>query len=120
MDVELDLTQNQILDTPLINKGTAFTQPERDDLGLNGYLPHAVLTIEQQAAKCYYNFLSQPTQLARFTFLSALQNRNEILFYRLICDHISEMLPYIYTPTVGDVSLNYSNLYVEHRGVYLS
>lgn len=120
MDIELDFSPEHILNTPLINKGTAFTQKERDELKLNGHLPYQISTIEQQAQRRYQNFLQQPTQLAKFIFLSALQNRNEILFYRLVSEHIAEMLPYIYTPTVGDVSLQYSSLYKEHRGLYLS
>lgn len=120
MEIELDLSPEYILNTPLINKGTAFTQAERDDLRLNGYLPYHVSTIEEQVQRRYQNFLEQPNQLSKFIFLSSLQNRNEILFYRLISKHITEMLPYIYTPTVGDVSLHYSSLYKEHRGLYLS
>lgn len=120
MEIELDLTPEQILDTPLINKGTAFTQKERDELRLNGYLPHHISTIEQQAARRHTNFTQQPSQLSKFLFLSSLQNRNEVLFYKLVSEHITEMLPLIYTPTVGDVSVQYSSLYSEHRGIYLS
>jgi malate dehydrogenase (oxaloacetate-decarboxylating) len=118
--MEIDLSPNHILNTPLINKGTAFTQKERDELSLNGHLPYQVSTIDQQVQRRYQNFMQQTTQLAKFLFLSSLQNRNEILFYRLISEHITEMLPYIYTPTVGDVSLHYSSLYKEHRGLYVS
>jgi malate dehydrogenase (oxaloacetate-decarboxylating) len=118
--MEIDLSPSHILNTPLINKGTAFTQKERDELFLNGHLPYQVSTIDQQVQRRYQNFIQQTTQLAKFLFLSSLQNRNEILFYRLISGHITEMLPYIYTPTVGDVSLHYSSLYKEHRGLYVS
>jgi malate dehydrogenase (oxaloacetate-decarboxylating) len=118
--IELALSAQQILNDPLLNKGSAFTQAERDSLGLNGYLPCHISTIEQQLERRYQNFCEQPNQIAKYVFLSALQNRNETLFYRLIYDHVSEMLPLIYTPTVGDVSIHYSSLYREHRGVYLS
>ncbi len=118
--IPLDLTAEQILNTPLYNKGSAFTREEREELGLIGLLPYHVSTIEEQAYRRYQNFLSQPNQLSKFIFLSSLQNRNEVLFYRLMLDHVAEMLPCIYTPTVGDVSLQYSYLYREHRGLYIS
>lgn len=109
-----------ILSDPLLNKGTAFTAEERDQLNLHGLLPYHVSTLEEQVQRRYQNFKAQTTDLTRHLFLSALHNRNEVLFYRLVSEHISEMLPYIYTPTVGDVSLHYSYLYTEPRGIYLS
>ncbi|MCX6989221.1 MAG: NAD-dependent malic enzyme [Chlamydiae bacterium] len=118
--MERNLSPMDILNDPLMNKGTAFTQQERDAFGLNGYLPYHISTIQEQLHRRYHNFLTQPDQLSKFQFLYSLQNRNEILFYRLILEHLSEMLPYIYTPTVGDVSLQYSTLYREHRGLYLT
>ena len=115
-----DLPPEAILHTPLLNKGTAFTEEEREELGLNGLLPNGVSTMEQQLERRYANFQACETELDRFNFLSALQNRNEVLFYRFILEHSEEMLPYIYTPTVGDISLDYSNLYVKNRGLFLS
>jgi malate dehydrogenase (oxaloacetate-decarboxylating) len=109
-----------ILNNPLLNKGSAFTQKERDALALNGHLPYAASTIEQQVERRYQNFRSQPDDLSKHVFLSALQNRNETLFYRLVLEHINEMLPLIYTPTVGQASKEYSYLYQEPRGLYLS
>lgn len=114
------LTPEQILNDPLLNKGTAFTQEERDALGLNGFLPPRVATLEEQTSRRYENFKKKPDELSRYTFLSGLQNRNEILFYRLVSEHISEMLPLIYTPTVGDVSIHFSIMYRQHRGLYFS
>ncbi len=114
------MTPDQILNDPLLNKGTAFTRKERDSLKLHGFLPLHESTIEEQVERRYENFLSKPDQLSKYTFLSNLQNRNEILFFRLVQQHISEMLPLIYTPTVGDVSMHYSSLYRQHRGIYLS
>lgn len=109
-----------ILEDPILNKGTAFTHEERDELGLHGLLPYHISTIEEQVKRRYANFSEQPDALAKYTFLNALQNRNEILFYRFILEHVAEMLPLIYTPTVGSVSTNYSLLYREQRGLYLS
>src|SRR3990167_7566605 len=97
--IEIDLTPEQIINTPLYNKGTAFTYQEREELGLYGRFPCLVSSIEAQVQRRYHNFLSQPSQILKFVFLNALQNRNEILFYRLVSEHVSEMLPYIYTPT---------------------
>lgn len=119
--IEIDpIHPESILNTPLYNKGSAFTAGERDELKLHGHLPYHVSTIEEQVYRRYQNFISQPNQLSKFLFLSSLQNRNEVLFYRLVYEHIAEMLPFIYTPTVGDVSLQYSMHYKEHRGIYLS
>lgn len=113
-------TPRQILNDPLLNKGTAFTQEERDQLGLHGFLPHHIATLEEQLDRRYQTFQQKTTQLAKYSFLHALQNRNEVLFYRLVYEHLSEMVPLIYTPTIGDVSLHFSSLYREHRGLYLS
>jgi len=109
-----------ILSDPLLNKGTAFTKSERDRLKLSGLIPYHVSTLEQQVQRRYQNFKAQTTDLAKHLFLSSIHNRNEVLFYKLVSEHITEMLPYIYTPTVGDVSLHYSYLYTEPRGIYLS
>lgn len=119
MDIK-KLSPDQILNTPLLNKGTAFTNEERDLFNLHGLLPFHVSTIEEQAKRRYDNFCAKPDELSKYVFLSNLQNRNEILFYRLVREHISEMLPLIYTPTVGDVSVHFSILYRQHRGIYLS
>lgn len=118
--VKTDLTARQILEDPLFNKGTSFTEEERRELGLTGLLPFHVSTIDQQLERRYANFLAQPNDMAKFTFLSALQNRNETLFYRLVSKYVNEMVPLIYTPTVGDISINYSMLYHEQRGLYIS
>lgn len=114
------MNPEQILNDPLLNKGTAFTKKERDELHLHGFLPYQVLTIEDQVQRRYQNFKTTHSNMGKYSFLNALHNRNEVLFYRLVHEHISEMLPLIYTPTVGDVSLHYSSLYAYHRGLYLS
>lgn len=118
--VPISTTGYLLLDNPLTNKGTAFTLEERAELGLIGLLPYYVSTIEQQVKRRYLNFCEQPSDIAKYTFLNALQNRNEILFYRFVLEHVAEMMPLIYTPTVGTVSTHYSSLYHEQRGLYIS
>ncbi len=118
--VEIDLEANDILHDPILNKGTAFTEEERSELGLHGLLPFHTSTLEEQLKRAYGKFQKKATDIGRYAFLASLQNRNETLFYALCSEHPEEMLPYIYTPTVGDASLNYSNIYTENRGVYIS
>lgn len=118
--IETSMAPAEILDNPLFNKGTAFTNEERDSLGLHGFLPCHVSTLREQVERRYQNFLDRKDELSKYIFLSSLQNRNEILFYRLVHEHVTEMVPLIYTPTIGDVSLHYSILYRQHRGLYLS
>src|SRR3569832_427916 len=109
-----------ILSDPFRNKGTAFTEQERDLFKLHGRLPYHVSTLAEQVERRYANFKAQTTDLAKHLFLSALHQRNEVLFYKLVSEHIAEMLPYIYTPTVGDYSIHFSYLYTEPRGLYLA
>ncbi len=118
--VELSMEPLELLYTPLFNKGTAFTNEERDAFGLHGFLPFHVSTLEEQVERRYDNFKKRTNELAKYSFLSSLQNRNEILFYRLVAEHVSEMVPLIYTPTVGEISRDFSILYRQHRGLYLS
>lgn len=110
----------EVLNDPRVNRGVAFTDAERDDLGLTGLLPPRVLTLEEQAERAYSQFLEQPGPLAKHIFLSLLQDRNEILFFRLLDDHLREMLPIVYTPTVGEAIQQWSHEYHGPRGVYLS
>ncbi len=117
---ELSISANELLNDPLYYKGTAFTSEEREEFGLHGLVPYRISTLEEQVARRYADFCSRRTEVGKYIFLSALQNRNETLFYRLVQDYIEEMLPLIYTPTVGDVSLQFSHLYTKSRGVYLS
>jgi malate dehydrogenase (oxaloacetate-decarboxylating) len=105
---------------PLLNKGTCFTLDERDAFGLRGILPPAVSSPEEQAQRSYENYLSAGDDVARYLFLAALQDRNETLFYRLLVDHLDEMVPIVYTPTVGKVCERYSHIYRRPRGVYVS
>ncbi|MFF3334036.1 NAD-dependent malic enzyme [Streptomyces sp. NPDC002888] len=109
-----------VLNNPRLNRGTAFTRQERQDLDLVGLVPPQVLTQDQQAARAYTQFCSQPNDLAKNVYLTALRDRNEVLFHRLLGDHLAEMLPIVYTPTVGTAIERYSYEYRRPRGVYLS
>src|SRR5919106_733933 len=114
------LRGRQVFGDPRINKGTGFTPEERDGLGLTGLMPYKVFTLEQQAARSYAQYGAQPTPLLKNVFLTALQDRNEVLFYRLLADHLREMLPIVYDPTVAQAIKTYSHEYRRPRGVYLS
>ena len=102
------------------NKGTAFAERERVDLRLEGLVPPAVCTIEQQLDRVYENFLAKSTNLERYVHLASLQDRNETLFFRLLLDHIDEMMPIVYTPVVGEACQRYSHIYRRARGLYIS
>jgi malate dehydrogenase (oxaloacetate-decarboxylating) len=114
------LRGRQVLADPRINKGTAFSDGERGDLGLIGLIPAAHFTLGDQVARVYAQYRAQPDDLARNVTLTALHDRNEVLFYRLLTDHLSEMLPIVYTPTVGRAIQQYSQEYRRPRGIYLS
>jgi malate dehydrogenase (oxaloacetate-decarboxylating) len=109
-----------VLADPRINKGTAFSLEERDALGLVGILPPRVLALEDQVRRAYAQYSSQATRLAKHLVLGELRERNQVLFYRLLHDHLPELLPIIYTPTVGEAIQSYSHEYRRPRGVYLS
>lgn len=118
--IETSLSGEELLENPLFNKGSAFTAEERRELGLLGLLPPHVATIDEQLTRNYENFQRKDSDIERYIFLAALQDRNETLFYRLLHDHIREMSPIIYTPEVGEASQNYSHIYRKPRGLYLS
>jgi malic enzyme len=109
-----------LLMNPLTNKGTAYTQRERDELDLHGLLPPTVCTIKQQLDRTYENFLGKTSPLERYIYLSSLQDRNETLFYRLVFEHIDEMMPVVYTPVVGEACQKFSHIYRRGRGLYIS
>ena len=111
---------NAVLSTPMINRGTAFSLEDREQLGLVGLLPAGVSTMEGQLRRVYGQFQRQPDNLAKNVYLANLRDRNEILFYRLLTDHIHEMLPIVYTPTIGDAIERFSHEYSRPRGVFLS
>lgn len=110
----------QLLADPLLNKGTAFTERERDALGLRGLLPPRVFTLEEQLGRTLTAVRRKPTNLEKYIYLTTLQNRNEVLFYRLVLDNIEEMVPLIYTPTVGEACLQYGAIYRKPRGMFIS
>lgn len=118
--ITLKESPSVILNTPLLNKGTAFTQQERDELGLNGLLPSRISTVDEQIERCYANFQRRRTPIGQYDYLMGLMSRNEFLFYQFIARHPAEMLPIIYTPTVGEAALQYSNQFFQQRGLYLS
>jgi malate dehydrogenase (oxaloacetate-decarboxylating) len=108
-----------VLTTPMLNRGTAFTPEQRRMLGLQGLLPSGVSTLEGQLRRVYAQYLRQPDDLAKNVFLANMRDRNEVLFYRLLADHLEEMLPIVYTPTVGKAIERYSHEYRRPRGVFL-
>lgn len=109
-----------LLRLTLTNKGTAFSQEERVELGLDGLLPPQVNTLEQQIARVYLGFCQATTPLAKYQFLRNLQERQEILYYALLEKHLGEMLPIVYTPTVGAAVQNFNAMYRHPRGISLS
>ncbi|ALC82748.1 MULTISPECIES: NAD-dependent malic enzyme [Bacillus] len=114
------LRGKDVLSIPRLNKGVAFTLEEREELGLEGLLPPKVLTLEQQVERAYEQFSTQPDRLRQNVYLNDLQNRNEVLFYKLLKNHLKEMLPVVYTPTVGEAIQEYSHEYRRPHGIYLS
>jgi malate dehydrogenase (oxaloacetate-decarboxylating) len=109
-----------LLEDPIASKGTAFDAEERRALGLDGLLPPAVETLGQQALRAYEAFSRYGDDLARHIYLRALQDTNEVLFYKLVTDHVEEMLPIVYTPTVGLACQQFSHIYRRPRGLFLS
>jgi malate dehydrogenase (oxaloacetate-decarboxylating) len=109
-----------VLSTPLLNRGTAFTAEQREQLALTGLLPSGVLSLADQARRAYAQYQRQNDDVSKHITLTALHDRNEVLFYRLVSEHLREMLPIVYTPTVGTAIERYSQDYRRPRGVYLS
>ena len=109
-----------LLNAPLYNKSTAFTHSEREAFGLEGLLPDAVSTIEQQARRAYDNIARETDALERYIGLAALQDRNEHLFHRVLLDHLEELLPIVYTPTVGQACQLYSRIFRRTRGLWIT
>lgn len=109
-----------LLFDPRNNKGTAFTEAERDKLGLRGLLPPRVLSLEEQEERIAQAFHSKPEPLEQYIYLIGLQDRNETLFYRFVVDHLEETLPVIYTPTVGEACRTFGHIFRRPRGLYLT
>lgn len=110
----------KLLHDPVRNKGTAFTDAERDALGLRGLLPPRVCSPAEQELRVIGNLHNKATDLERYLFLVSLQDRNETLFYRVVINHIEEIMPLIYTPTVGKACQHFSHIYRRPRGLYIS
>jgi malate dehydrogenase (oxaloacetate-decarboxylating) len=109
-----------LLADPLLNKGTAFSPEERAALGLDGLLPPAAETLQEQADRAYEAFLGYDKPLNRHIYLRQLQDTNEVLFYGLLTRHLEEMLPVVYTPTVGEACRRFSEIYRRPRGLFLT
>lgn len=110
----------ELLHDPLLNKGTAFPAAERDLLGLRGLLPPRIATQEQQLERVLENYRRKETDLEKYIYLISLQERNEALFYRLVMAHLPEMMPIIYTPTVGLACQRYGHIFRRPRGLYVT
>ena len=109
-----------LLELPLLNKGSAFTEEERSNFNLHGLLPHVIETIEEQHQRSYKQYTDFNDDINKHIYLRNIQDTNETLFYHLIENHLSEMLPIIYTPTVGEACQRFSVIYRRHRGVFIS
>lgn len=118
--VEVPLAALSLLDCPVFNKGSAFPEDERTEFGLHGLLPPHIGSIEEQLERRYGDFQDKRTELQQHIYLRDLQDRNEVLFYRLMAGHIAEMLPLIYTPVVGEACQHFSRIYRRPRGLFLS
>ena len=109
-----------LLESALLNKGSAFSAEERQSFNLEGLIPPVIESIEEQAARAYRQYQTFKTALNKHIYLRNIQDTNETLFYRLVQDHISEMLPMIYTPTVGEACQQFSSIYRRARGLFIS
>jgi len=109
-----------LLRDPLLNKGTAFSEQERDCLGLRGLLPANLLSMEQQAERILENLRLLPNDLQKYVALNALHDRNETLFFRVVCDNIDEVQPLIYTPTVGLACQQFGHIFQRPRGIFIT
>ncbi|KYC61343.1 NAD-dependent malic enzyme [Heyndrickxia coagulans] len=119
-NVETTARGYEVLKSAFLNKGVAFTNEERKALNLEGLLPTGVLSLEEQGKRAYEQLSGQPTPLQKYIYLASLHRRNRVLFFHLLTKHIKELLPIVYTPTVGEAIQHYSHEYRESLGVYLS
>ncbi len=109
-----------LLLNPVTNKSTAFPDDERESLELHGLLPPVVSTLEQQLERTYENYRAKSSNLEKYIYLSSLHDRNQVLFYRLLLEHIDEMMPIVYTPVVGEACQKFSHIYRRQRGLFIS
>jgi malate dehydrogenase (oxaloacetate-decarboxylating)(NADP+) len=117
---QLYLSGYELLHNPVLNKGTAFTEKERDTFGLRGLLPPHVHTQKEQIMRTVKNFRAKTTPLSKYIYLMGVKSRNETLFYRTLIDHIEEMMPIVYTPTIGEVCLEYGDIFRGPQGLFIS
>ncbi len=110
----------QLLQNPALNKGTAFTEEERDALGIRGLLPPRVISQEEQVMRVLESVRRKPTDLGKYITLMALHDRNQTLFYRVLMENLEEMMPIIYTPTVGQACLEYAHIFRKARGFFIA
>jgi malate dehydrogenase (oxaloacetate-decarboxylating) len=118
--MEILRSGNDLLECPLQNRGTAFTEAQRKQLGLLGLLPPNVETLSEQVQRSYAAYQRKTTDIGRHIFLRNLQDTNETLFYRLLADHLTEMTPIIYTPVVGEACQQFSEIYRRARGLFIA
>ena len=118
--LECSLTGHQLLQSSLFNKGSAFSAQERDDFDLHGLLPVNSQTLEEQVARAYQQYSSRSNDLAKNTFMTSMQEQNDVLYFKLIQDHMKEMFSVIYTPTEGEAIQNFSRLFRRPDGCFLS
>ncbi len=111
---------HSLLELPLLNKGAAFSIQERNTFNLHGLIPHVIETIEEQSRRSYQQYLSFNDDINKHIYLRNIQDTNETLFYHLLKHHLSEMMPIIYTPTVGEACQRFSDIYRRHRGIFIS
>ena len=111
---------HSLLELPLLNKGAAFSIQERNTFNLHGLIPHVIETIEEQSRRSYQQYLSFNDDINKHIYLRNIQDTNETLFYYLLKHHLSEMMPIIYTPTVGEACQRFSDIYRRHRGIFIS
>ncbi len=118
--VEVRLRGQDLLHDPLLNKGSAFTREERQAFGLEGLLPHRPISMTRQAERTWRNFREYRNPLKKYVFLASLQDRNEHLYFRLLRDHLSELMPIVYTPTVGLATRRFSHVFQRGRGLWIT
>jgi len=120
MKARMPRSGSDVLRDPLVNRSTGFTAEERDRLALHGLLPPRIESIEEQAARVLENVREKPTPIEQYLYLASVQDHSETLFFRVLVDHLEELLPLVYTPTVGQACREWSRRFLRPRGVYIT